>query len=342
MWHFCCFSRKSRSTALQNNTSYCWIHCFCVPGCWSLMPRSWVIPPPSVWLSRKANPSFRTYWEPKSAMGNNKGKVIKCYQNLSFPMGIMPGNMWLGIGEMVLCQDSWNQASRIWSGFSLLWGWMKGADKAWGEGRLGGKLEQCIGGILLCVQQPCISLGCSVITWGMWRDEVPLFTARWAPAHVGVPQSSLICTQGLSVWQPARWCCVVLGEEVKMWRCEGQEWEDRLLLQREVPLYCHHQPSAFLMRERSSLFLLQSIQQKNTAVLRESKSPLLSLAHIARPRMLKSASYPKGDVSSVVLWMYWAKYMCTTSSCRTPPQRWLCFSGEITLECASHPNINPT
>lgn len=47
---------------------------------------------PSVWLSRKANPSFRTYRGPKSAVGNNKGKVIECYQNLGFPMGIMPGN----------------------------------------------------------------------------------------------------------------------------------------------------------------------------------------------------------------------------------------------------------
>lgn len=48
---------------------------------------------PSVWLSRKANPSFRTYWGPKSAVGNNKGKVIERYQNLGFPMGIVPGNV---------------------------------------------------------------------------------------------------------------------------------------------------------------------------------------------------------------------------------------------------------
>lgn len=64
-------------------------------------------------------------------------------------------------------------------------------------------------------------------------------------------------------------------------------------------------PSAFcLSDERSSLSPLQPIQLKNAAVLRESKSPLLSLAHIARPRMLKSASYPKGDVSSIVFSMY--------------------------------------
>lgn len=73
---------------------------------------------------------------------------------------------------------------------------------------------------------------------------------------------------------------------------------------RDVPLCWHHQLSAFLMREMSSLSPLQSIQPKNTAVLRESKSPLLSLAHVARTRMLKSASYPKSDVSSVVLCMY--------------------------------------
>lgn len=219
------------------------------------------------------------------------------------------------------------------------------------DGRLGEKCEQLLAGILLCVfDSPAQLLAAQSLPGGYegmrnhsWLPGEGMRNHSWLPSECqqmlvflraswsALRVSQVGSQQGSAAWSLGKRC-----------RYEGQEWEDRLLLQRNVPLCCHRQPSAFLMREISSLSPLQSIQLKNTAVLRESKSPLLSLAHIARPRMFKSASYPKSDVSSVVLWMYWAKYMCTTSSCRTPPQRWQHFSGEITLECASHLNINPT
>lgn len=234
-----------------------------------------------------------------------------------------------------LCQDSWNKASRIWSGFSLLWGRMEGAGTARGEGRLGERCEQFIGAALFCVFNALHSSQWS--PWGVKGGGATPECQVSTQPMLGLSEL-LTCTQGVSGWQPARGAAWSLG---KRCRGESQEWEEGCCC-REMSLCAA--PSAFclLVREISFLSPLQSIQQKNTAVLRESKSPLLSLAHIARPRMLKSAPYPKSDVSSVVLWMYWAKYMCTTSSCRTPPQRWLHFSGEITLECASHPNINPT
>lgn len=47
-------------------------------------------------------------------------------------------------------------------------------------------------------------------------------------------------------------------------------------------------------------------------------------------------------ITRIILSLDILSKMCATSSCRTPPQGWLHFSSEITLECASHPTANPT
>lgn len=103
--------------------------CLCVPGCGSCMPRLVSHSPWASGFPGRQIPILEPIRDRRAPWGNNKGKVIERYQNWRFPVGIMPGNVWLEIGEAVLCQDSWNKASRIWNGFSLLR--VKQAGKVW-------------------------------------------------------------------------------------------------------------------------------------------------------------------------------------------------------------------
>ena len=56
---------------------------------------------------------------------------------------------------------------------------------------------------------------------GFCLDSV---AARWISARADVPKSFLICSQDLSAWHPARWCCMVLEGEVCKWRA-GAAWQ---------------------------------------------------------------------------------------------------------------------
>lgn len=156
---------------------------------------------------------------------------------------------WLGIAETVLCQDSWNKASGIWSVFGLLWGRMKWAGKAWGEGRLGKKCEQLIGGNLLCVFDSPAQLsaaqsspggreGTRYHSWrpGEYQHMLVLLRASW-PA-LRVPQVGT--QQGGAVQSLGKRC-----------RREGQEWQDRLLLQRCPSVLA---PSAFCLSDEGDVF----------------------------------------------------------------------------------------
>jgi len=76
-------------------------YCLCVPGCRSRMPRLMSHSPRVSGFPGRQIPVLEPIRDWRAPWWNNQGKVIECYQNWRFPMGIMPGNARLEIGETV-------------------------------------------------------------------------------------------------------------------------------------------------------------------------------------------------------------------------------------------------
>lgn len=89
-------------------------------------------------------------------------------------------------------------------------------------------------------------------------------------------------------------------------RCasEGQEWQDRFCCREMFPVHWYHQPSAFLMREMSSLSHLQSIRLKKNQFLGNAKVLWFPWCIWQEQECFTSVSYPNCDVASVVLFDY--------------------------------------
>lgn len=244
--------------------------CLCVPGCWSHMPR---LVSHSPWVSGfpgRQIPILELIMDWRAPWGNNKEKVIEHYQNWRFPMRIMPGSAWLEIGEAVLCQDSWNKASKIWTAFSLLV--VKQADKVWVE-EIGGKMweiNSCC--LAMCAWHHCTTISCLGITWEMRSGRASLLPLLLPGEY-----------QHMLVFLRASWLALAVphggtqqcGAAQCMERHASEAQEGRTDCTGELP--SHLVPSACCLSWVGGIFSfpLSVNMAGKIPVLRERRSPLI-------------------------------------------------------------------